>query len=161
MKGNTALFDACFVAIEKVGTGNHPKRSMILISDGLDNMSRHTFAELKQLLRVSDLTLYAIGILRPDEIGSTLGIDGEGILADLADFTGGAAFFPKNRKQLDKSVEQIAVELRHQYRIGFEAEKGGAPNKWHKLKLTVIPPPNSPKELTKLTIRTRKGYYAN
>jgi VWFA-related protein len=161
LKGNTALFDACFVAIEKMETGNRPKRSVILISDGLDNMSHHTFNELGRLLKASDLTLYAIGILSSEDVGSTLGMDGEGILADLADFTGGAAFFPKNRKQLDKNVEQIAVELRQQYRIGFEAEKGGPSNKWHKLKLTVVPPPNSPKELTKLTIRTRKGYYAN
>jgi len=159
VKKNTALYDACFEAIEKLGTANHSRRSLILISDGQDNISRHTFMELERLVKASDLTFYAIGILSGSDVGSSLGIEGAGILADLAGLTGGVALIPKSRMQLEKMMEQLAVELAHQYRIGFQAEKSGASKKWHKLKLSVTPPPNSPKELTKLTIRTRKGYY--
>src|SRR5690349_21310882 len=62
-KNQTALYDACYLGVEKVQRGTHPKRALLLISDGQDNDSRYTFNEVRKLLKESDVTLYAIGIL--------------------------------------------------------------------------------------------------
>ena len=56
-KNNTALYDACYLGVEKVQRGAHPKRALLLISDGQDNNSRYTFNELRRLLKESDVTL--------------------------------------------------------------------------------------------------------
>jgi Ca-activated chloride channel family protein len=62
-KNNTALYDACYLGVERVQRGTHPKRALLLISDGQDNNSRYTFNELRRVLKESDVVLYAIGIL--------------------------------------------------------------------------------------------------
>ena len=49
-KEQTALYDACYLGVEKVQRGAHPKRALLLISDGQDNNSRYTFNELRRLL---------------------------------------------------------------------------------------------------------------
>jgi Ca-activated chloride channel homolog len=56
-KGQTALYDACYLGVEKVQRGAHPKRAIILISDGQDNDSRYTFSEVRKLLKESDVVL--------------------------------------------------------------------------------------------------------
>src|ERR1043166_2362668 len=74
-KNNTALYDACYLGVERVQRGTHPKRALLLISDGQDNNSRYTFGELRRVLKESDVVLYAIGILGGSDGGSALGID--------------------------------------------------------------------------------------
>jgi hypothetical protein len=56
-KSQTALYDACYLGVEKVQRGAHPKRALLLISDGQDNDSRYTFNEVRKLLKESDVTL--------------------------------------------------------------------------------------------------------
>src|SRR5205807_7844453 len=50
-RNNTALYDACYLGVEKVQRGAHPKRALLLISDGQDNDSRYTFSEVRRLLK--------------------------------------------------------------------------------------------------------------
>src|SRR5689334_15995562 len=94
-KSQTALYDACYLGVEKVQRGAHPKRALLLISDGQDNDSRYTFNELRKLLKESDVTLYAIGILSGSDGGGALGMEGQGILDELSGVSGGKAFFPR------------------------------------------------------------------
>src|SRR5687767_1676544 len=58
-KGQTALYDATYLGVERVTRGAHKKRAVLLISDGQDNSSRYTFSELKRLLKESDVIIYA------------------------------------------------------------------------------------------------------
>src|SRR5437868_3853634 len=95
-KNNTALYDACYLGVERVQRGTHPKRALLLISDGQDNNSRYTFAELKKVLKESDVVLYAVGILGGSDVGSSLGMEGQGIMDELASVSGGKAFFPRS-----------------------------------------------------------------
>src|SRR5262245_35677439 len=57
-KGETALYDAVYLGIEKVSRGTYPKRAIILISDGEDNHSRRSFDELRRKLQESDVAIY-------------------------------------------------------------------------------------------------------
>lgn len=156
---STAFYDACFTTIEKLGTGHHDRKILMVFSDGLDNLSRHTFNELRELLKKSDVTLYAMGVYSGPDMGSALGNEGRSILEELAEVTGGEALVPENKKQLSLAFNVIATKLRSQYRIGFRPGLD-RPNKWHKLKVVVNVPSNAPPEFGKLSVRTRQGYYA-
>jgi Ca-activated chloride channel family protein len=153
---NTALYDACYLGVEKVQRGAHPKRALLLISDGQDNNSRYTFNELRRLLKESDVVLYGIGILSGGDAGSPLGMEGQGILDELASVSGGKAFFPRSAPEMDDIFEQIALELRHQYSIGYKPSIFSNDGRWRKVKVKVTPP----RGLPKLFVRSKEGYYA-
>ena len=155
-RNNTALYDACYLGVEKVQRGAHPKRALLLISDGQDNNSRYTFNELRRLLKESDVTLYGIGILGGSDAGSSLGMEGQGILDELASVSGGKAFFPRSPAEMDDIFEQIALELRHQYSIGYKPTNFSNDGRWHKVKVKVTPP----RGLPRLFVRSKDGYYA-
>jgi Ca-activated chloride channel family protein len=155
-KGQTALYDACYLGVEKVQRGAHPKRAIILISDGQDNDSRYTFSEVRKLLKESDVVLYGIGILGGSDPGSPLGMEGQSILDELSSVSGGKAFFPNSAAEMDEIFERIALELRHQYSIGYRPKSFTNDGKWHKLKVKVTPP----RGLPRLFVRSREGYYA-
>jgi Ca-activated chloride channel family protein len=155
-KNNTALYDACYLGVEKVQRGVHPKRALLLISDGQDNNSRYTFNELRRLLKESDVTLYGIGILGGNDAGSGLGMGGQAILDELASVSGGKAFFPRSNAEMDDIFEQIALELRHQYSIGYKPLNFANDGRWHKIKVKV----NPPRGLPRLFVRSKDGYYA-
>ena len=155
-KNNTALYDACYLGVERVQRGTHPKRALLLISDGQDNNSRYTFGELRRVLKESDVVLYAIGILGGSDVGSSLGMEGQGILDELAGVSGGKAFYPRSGAEMDDIFEQIALELRHQYSIGYKPKDFTTDGKWHKIKVSV----HAPRGLPKLFVRTKDGYFA-
>ncbi len=155
-RNNTALYDACYLGVEKVQRGSHPKRALLLISDGQDNNSRYTFNELRRLLKESDVTLYGVGILSGSDAGSSMGMEGQGILDELASVSGGKAFFPRSNAEMDDIFEQIALELRHQYSIGYKPTNFTNDGRWHKIKVKVTPP----RGLPRLFVRSREGYYA-
>lgn len=154
-KDNTALYDAVYLGTEKVMRGAHQKRAIILISDGQDNNSRYTFGDVKKQLKESDVTVYAIGILGGGDT-SGLGMMGQAYLDELSSVSGGSSFYPKTNAEMDEIFERIAIELRHQYSIGFRPENFINDGRWHKLKVKVKPPRGVPR----LFVRTREGYFA-
>ncbi len=155
-KGQTALYDACYLGVEKVGRGTHPKRALLVISDGQDNSSRYTFSNLRRLLKESDVTVYSIGILGGSDAGSTFGVEGQAILTELSAVSGGKAFFPNTSAELDDVFERIALELRHQYSIGYRPSNFANDGKYHHIKVKVAPP----RGLPRLFVRSKDGYYA-
>ena len=152
--GRTALYDAAFIGIEKARQGRHDKRALLIISDGQDNNSRYTFSELRDLVREADVQLYAIGIVdlvRDHELGAY----GESVLEELARSTGGRAFFPSSEEELVDVCTQIALELRHQYSVGYYPTTNIRDGRWHKIKVKVDPPPGLPR----LAVRSKEGYF--
>jgi len=84
--GNTALYDAVYLAVEKVRQGRHQKKALLLLSDGLENNSRYSGKELNALLKESDAQVFTVGLSE--------GSDGAYTLKTLAQWSGGKAFFP-------------------------------------------------------------------
>lgn len=153
-KGQTALYDAAYIGVEKVRQGRYSRKAILLISDGQDNNSRYTLKELKQLLKEADVQLYAIGITNifaPRD----LDIEGQVILEELTRLTGGRAFFPNNEAELNEVITRIGLELRHQYSIGYEPTNNKIDTRWHKIQVKLKPPKGMPS----LTLRTREGYF--
>lgn len=154
-KGQTALYDATYLGVERVSRGAHTKRAILLISDGQDNSSRYTFTELRRLLKESDVIIYAVGIVDGHD-DSALGYTGRAILEELAGVSGGKAFFPSTSAEMNDTFERIALELRTQYSIGYRPTNFANDGKWHKLKIKVQPPRGFPR----LFVRGREGYFA-
>lgn len=153
-KGNTAFYDAVYLATERVQRGTHPKRAVLVISDGQDNNSRYTFNDLRRVLKESDVAVYTIGI---EESGNgSLALEGSGILDEIAGVSGGKSFFPRTAAEMDDIFEQIALELRHQYSIGYRPPNFANDGKWHHIKVKVTPP----RGLPRLFVRSKEGYFA-
>ena len=155
-KGNTALYDACYLGIERVTRGTRQKKAMLIISDGQDNASRYNFGEVRRLMKEADVTVYAVGIMDGRDAGSVSGMQGQAFLDELTSVTGGKAFYPQTDVEMDEIFERIALELRHQYSVGFTPKDFNPDGKWHKTKVKVKPP----RGISRLTVRTREGYYA-
>ncbi len=155
-KNNTALYDAVYLGTEKVTRGTHQKKAILIISDGQDNSSRYNFGEVRRLLKESDVVTYAVGIMDGRDSGSMTGMQGQAFLDELTSVTGGKSFYPSSPVEMDEIFERIALELRHQYSIGYTPKDFEPDGKWHKTKVKVKPP----RGLPRLTVRGREGYYA-
>lgn len=156
-KNNTALYDAVYLGIERVTRGTHQKKALLIISDGQDNSSRYNFGEVRRLMKESDVVTYAVGILGAGDAGSQVGMQGQAFLDELTSVTGGKAFYPSSDIEMDEIFERIALELRHQYSIGYTPKDFQPDGKWRKVKVKVKPP----RGLPRLTVRSREGYYAS
>ena len=157
---NTALYDAIFLALEKVRGGAHAKQVILLISDGQDNESRYTFSEVRERLKQTGAMLYSIGIFGNLNQGSSLGMEAQSVLDELSAVSGGKAFFPQEGKEITAIFDRIATELRHQYVLGFKPAKDKADGKWHQLRIKVTPPLTATGKKQTLYVRSRTGYYS-
>ncbi|MGH9818962.1 MAG: VWA domain-containing protein, partial [Pyrinomonadaceae bacterium] len=155
-KENTALYDAVYLGVDKVTRGAHQKRALIIISDGQDNASRYNFTEVRRLMKESDVVTYAVGIIDASDSSSMLGMQGQAFLDELTSVSGGKSFYPQSDVEMDEIFERIALELRHQYSIGYTPKDFQPDGKWRKIKVKVKPP----RGLPRLTVRSRDGYYA-
>src|SRR5207249_1957359 len=155
-KGMTAMYDSVYLGLEKLKEGSNPKKALLLITDGEDNRSRYTFSNVKEFVKEQDVQIYAIGIV--DAFNSQLGTgrSGRAMIEELADLTGGRAFFPDSVYELEDICTKIAVELKNQYVIGFESTNAAKDGKWRKLRLMINPPQGLPR----LNVRSKSGYYA-
>ena len=153
-RGQTAFYDACYLGVNKLLQATHPKRALLIISDGQDNNSLYTFEELRRILKESDVSIYSIGLEGAGD--GYLGIYGKDILDEMTAVTGGKSFYPKTAEEMNDAFERIALELRRQYAIGYRPTDFKADGKWRRVKVKVNPPPGLPP----LFIRSRNGYYA-
>lgn len=157
---STALYDACYQGIENVSRAKYERRALLLISDGLDNQSSHTFLQVRELLKRTNVSLYVIGTPDKSDPGSLLWVQGRSILEELVTATGGLALFPSSPSEMAVAFEHLAVELRHQYRIGLKPATAAQDNKWHSIKIKVAPIVLANKKEVKLYARSRQGYFA-
>ncbi|MEW6126550.1 MAG: VWA domain-containing protein [Acidobacteriota bacterium] len=147
-KGSTALYDAVYLAAEKAKQGRHPKKALLLLSDGLENNSRYSLKELKNMLKEADVQIYCVGF-------SSM-IEGSYTLKYLAELTGGRAFFPADDNEVGDLYTRMAIMLRRQYAIGFYPSDTSSGNKWHDVKIKI----NAPKGLGRISLYYKKGYQA-
>lgn len=154
-KGRTALLDAIYLSLHKMSQARYKKRALLIISDGGDNHSRYTENEIKNLVKESDVQIYAIGLYdhyfqtEEERLGPEL-------LNDITELTGGRAFSIDNPNDLPDVAAKIGIELRNQYILGYQPTKATNDGKWHKIKVKLAPP----KGLPPLRVYAKAGYYA-
>lgn len=154
-KGMTALYDAVYMGLEKLREGSNPKKALLLISDGEDNRSRYTFSNVREFVKEQDVQIYAIGIVSDYNSQLGTGRTGRALIEELAEITGGRAFFPDSVYELEDICTKIAIELKNQYVLGYRSTNEAKDGKWRKLSLKI----NAPKGLPRLNVRGKSGYY--
>jgi VWFA-related protein len=148
--GQTALYDAIAKAILEAQSGSRDKKVLIVVSDGGDNASKRSLAEVMNLAQKSTAVIYTIGIFGPDDPDRN-----PGVLKRLAQATGGEAFLPGQLSEVVTIGERIARDIRHQYTIGYSPSnltRDGA----HRAIRVVV----RGKDHEGLSVRTRAGYIA-
>jgi Ca-activated chloride channel family protein len=154
-KGRTALLDAIYLSLHKMSHARYQKKALLIISDGGDNHSRYTENDIKNLVKESDVQIYAIGLYdhyfqtEEERLGPEL-------LQDITELTGGRAFSIDNPNDLPDVAAKIGIELRNQYVLGYQPTKPAYDGKWHKIKVKLDPP----KGLPSLRVYAKAGYYA-
>jgi len=147
VRGETALYDALATALERLKTAPLDKKALLLISDGGDNASKHTFSQVLRMAQSTSVIIYAIGIF--DESSAD---QNPKVLEKLAKETGGKAYFPKSSSEVVSVCRQIAEDVRHQYTLGYSPE-GNDHSGYRKIRVKVNAPVKG-----KLYVRTRPGY---
>ena len=122
-----------------------------MLSDGEDTSSLVTFEEVLELAKRSETAIYTIG-LQPRETGALKGFrEAEFVLRQLAQETGGRAFFAKQIDELKDVYGQIADELSSQYSMGYASKNPRRDGAFRRIVVQVARP-NS-------MARTKRGYY--
>ena len=153
--GETSLFDAIAETGKLVANAGEGRRAVVALTDGADNASRMTPAEVSTLASSIDVPVYIVIVTSPlDRAGRTiLNADQsqamlEGPIGNLARYTGGDSFLASSPSQASAAARQIVSELRHQYLIAFEPDPRPG---WHSIELRTPKHENA-------VVRTRSGY---
>jgi len=141
-QGDTAMYDALYLALSKVKKGRNPRKALLLITDGEDNHSRYSRHDIREFVRESDVQIYSIDL-------------GRALIGELSDMTGGHSFHG-HADQLEDIFSKIARELKSQYVIGYASTNTNKDGKYRKIRVRVTSPPGVPK----LNIHSKDGYYA-
>ena len=154
-RGTTALFDAVAASADELAKhAKLEKQVLLIVSDGADNASR--LNEQEAIRRVQNLggpVVYTIGLLydsSPREYERA-----HESLQSLSDDTGGIAYFPRSLGEVDKIASEVAEDIRNQYTVGYHSTKAASLGGYRVVHVEVISPHHG-----KLTVRTRRGYYA-
>jgi Ca-activated chloride channel family protein len=151
-EGETALWDAVGVYLDTAAR-QAGRKVLLLYTDGGDNASSLTFRDLQDLLKASDVTVEAIGLMQHQRQDSVAELRQR--LQALAEMTGGQAFFPLSAADLDKAYAQVAAEIDAQYTLGYQSSHAQTDGKWRKVEIKVTRP-----GLTGIKVRARQGYFA-
>ncbi len=151
--GGTALYDAIYKACHdkfmksKDSSDRPTRRAIIVVSDGEDNQSEVTKAQAIEMAERAEVIIYAIST---DDSGLIL--RGDKVLQELADDTGGRAFFPFKMKDVKNAFSAIETELRSQYVVSYLPADFDADGRYRSIEITALK--------KDLQVRARKGYYA-
>jgi len=146
--GQTSLYDGVAAALEHIKLGNRDKKVLILISDGDDNASKHTLAQVIDMAKQSTAIVYAIGIFDERD-----GDQNPTVLKRLAKETGGEAFFPESSKDTVSLCEEIARDIRSQYTLAYTPTIQSQDGKYRAIEVKA-----SARRRGRLSVRTRAGY---
>jgi len=152
--GDTALYDALGVYLD--GAFSQDGRKVLLLyTDGADTRSRTKFSEALDLIRASDVTIYAIGFQK--YLRSSQRTLQRMRLEQLVDLTGGRSYFPNDVDDLEEIYKKISDELDARYSLGYESNNFATDGTWRDVTVKIV---ESRKELERLRVKSRKGYFA-
>jgi VWFA-related protein len=147
--GQTALYSAIVEGLAHLNESKLTKKALIVISDGRDNASRIRLDDVVKLADLSGASFYAIGIYDRND-----GDADPRTLRNMANRTGGEAFFPERLDEVRALCERIASTLRNQYALSYAPPSWDSGPAYRRLEVRVKDP-----KRRDLTVRTRTGYY--
>jgi VWFA-related protein len=145
--GWTALYDALGTYLDGAQS-QEGRKVMVMYTDGGDTRSALTLTDTIDLLKASQVTVYAIGLT--DNAGSARQ-QLQMTLRQLTETTGGQAFFPTAMKDVERAYEDVLAEIKGQYHLGYQSTNTSKDGGWRKVEIKVKRPG--------LRVRSRKGYF--
>jgi Ca-activated chloride channel family protein len=156
--GTTSLYDAIDDVARQLAGRPTRRRAIVVLTDGLDNASRLSAAQVSGVAAGSDVPVYVVAVMSPLDdatsrayVGSGSVARATGALEDLARWTGGQAFVVSDDAQASVAARRLLVELRHQYLLAFESV--GAPG-WRPLDVRI-------RRRGDWSVSARSGYFAS
>ncbi|MBI2833728.1 MAG: VWA domain-containing protein [Acidobacteria bacterium] len=156
--GSTSLHNAIYISLKELkkmqarSLEDIRRQAIVLLSDGEDTSSLVSFEEVLDLAKRSETAIYSIGLRAREPHGLRGFKEAEFVLRQLAQETGGRAFFPNEVTELAGIYSQISNELSSQYGLGYTSKNPRRDGLWRRIVVRVNRP--------NLTARTKQGYYA-
>ena len=154
-EGATSLYEALYIALRSLSRRRQgdERQSIVVLSDGNDTRSLVTFEDVRQLARKTDVLIYTISLRgSKDDLKKQKYSDAKYELEKLSGETGGSSFAPEQSKDLSGIYEQIAIELKSQYNIGYVSTNTNSDGAWRRLQIRC--------DREGSAVRSRIGYYA-
>src|SRR5688572_2468847 len=146
-QGWTALYDALGTYLDGAEQQDG-RKVMVMYTDGGDTRSALTFGDTMDLLKASQVTVYAIGLV---ENAGSARTQLQMTLRQIAESTGGQAFFPTAMNDVESAYEKVLAEINGQYHLGYVSTSAAADGAWRKVEIKL--------KRDDLRVRTRKGYF--
>lgn len=150
--GQTAIYDALLLALDKMEEARYQKKALLLITDGIDNASKNTLARVLERVKREQVMVFAVGLL--SESG---GVQAEDSLIAIAQASGGRAYFPNTPEDARIMMDIIARDLREQYTLAYLPSNPLKNGTWRSVRVEITPPKGYPPNLS---TNYRRGYYA-
>ena len=150
--GWTALYDALGVFLDGAAE-NEGRTILVIYTDGGDTRSTLAFSDVLTLVRASGVTIHAVGFLEHQSTSSRM--TQRMRLMQIAQETGGQAFFPTAMKDVEVAYDKVVAQIRNQYTLGYTSTNRAQDGKWRRVEVKVVRP-----DLKDARIQTRKGYFA-
>ena len=147
--GGTSLYDAIYLVSEQKMLNQSGRKTVVILSDGADLTSKHTFEETLRMAYQAEVTIYAISTTR---FGADVDHEGDNALKQLTESTGGRVFFPYSTSQLSVAFQEIDQELRSQYNLTYIPTNKRKDGEFREVKVKV--------SRGSVNIRHRRGYFA-
>jgi Ca-activated chloride channel homolog len=156
-RGSTALYDAVIGSLDHLKKGAKDKKVLLVVTDGVDNASRRTLENAVQEAQRSDALIYAIGLFSDEDLKHNRSEmkKARRALTEMANATGGLAFFPENVSDTESICAQIARDIRNQYTLAYYPTNTARDGTFRAVQVEIAQQRGS-----KLSVRTRAGYYA-
>ncbi|PYV39812.1 MAG: hypothetical protein DMG06_22150 [Acidobacteria bacterium] len=164
----TNLFDALKDTLDRLEEVDG-KKAVLLISTGIDTFSRITFDTILKRVQNTNAVIYCIGMAQlAQELFDARGwispegrltfLQAENQLNTFARRTGGKAWFPRFMGEYPGILQQVGIELRNQYSIGYVPSNPAKDGKFRKVKVDVVDETGNP--VKSVVVRAKEGYQA-
>jgi len=153
-RGSTALFDAVIGSLDHLKKASKDKRVLLVVTDGEDNSSHNSLEKTLREIQKTDTVIYTIGLLGDEKRKERN--HAMKALREIAEASGGLAFFPESVDDVHNICEQVAHDIRNQYTLAYYPSNTKKDGTFRAVSVQVIPP----RGRGRLVARTRNGYYA-
>ncbi len=150
--GGTSLYDAIYLACDEKLIREMGRKAIIILSDGEDQSSKTTFDQALEMALKAEATIFSISVNRGGFFGVGSTKNGDRVMKQLSEETGGRAFFPFKVEELEDAFRQVNQELRSQYNIGYLSSNSRRDGSYRKIEVKVAE--------KGYKLNYRKGYYA-
>ena len=150
--GQTAMYDALGVYLHGAA-GNEGRTILLVYTDGDDTRSAIALGDLMTLVRASDVTIHTVGFMEHQRPSTRL--NHRLRLMQIAEATGGRAFFPSAMKDIESAYDEVVAQIRAQHSLGYVSTNAARDGSWRDVEIRLTRP-----DLEDARVQSRKGYFA-